>query len=246
MIRKFPFPDKTRKATLVVKNIRRLYICNEGEAVLKDAYLACHHQWIIATGTGNGWEKLADDATRVLDCAGRTVIPAFVEPAFDMQAMARFHDTIRIEHNLFHDMRKAGILTVACLDGRIQYQSLEQDVFRTRKPGLPILEYGMRPGTGKFVLTCKGPGANTSLQPTAFHLFQMMHIPAYRILMAMTAWPAAACGLDDRGVLEAGKLADFLIVQAPDLEAFFARADTDRVCRMVKNGIPVWPEIIRC
>lgn len=234
------------KATLLLKNIAHLYTCNAEQRVYEHAYIACHHQWIMALGTGE-WKGLTDDATRILDARGECVVPAFIESRHAMPESRRFHDTLRNENEILHQMQQAGILTVMTEAGRIQRRTLNQDVFRSRDETFARACFGQKVLPEKpFVLSLCKPGRNTSFMPAAFYLKHMNGAAASDLLMAMTAWPAQANGMKDRGILEKGYLADFLVLRVADIEDFFDRADTEEIHRMVKNGIPIYPEIMRC
>lgn len=64
------------KATLILTNIGQLYTCDSQKAVLKSAFLACHHHLVIDLGS-HDYQCYVDKDTRILDCSGHDVIPAF-------------------------------------------------------------------------------------------------------------------------------------------------------------------------
>ena len=234
------------KATLIIKNINHLYTCDQHDTVLHHAYIAIHHEWIISVGTGS-FRDLTDDATRVLDAAGEIVVPAFIEACYDMPEETSYSQMLRHEHDTLWQLQKNGILTVMTKAGRIQQRTLKQDVFRSRPAQMESVTFGMdQLPAAPYVLSCQGPGQTRTFQPAAFYLRHMLQADPMDLLKAMSVWPAEAQGLKDRGVLEAGKLADLLVFRVPDLEALFDQADMPSLRRIIKNGIPVWPDVIRC
>ena len=233
-------------ATLVIKNIRNLYTCDAHDTVLHNAFVAMHHEWIIAVGTGD-FRHLTDEATRVLDAAGEIVVPAFIESCYAMPEESSWSGMLRHEHDILWKLQSGGILTVMTKAGRVQQRTLKQDVFRSRPQTVARVAFGARKLPERpFVLSCQGPGQICSFQPAAFYLRQMLKADAMDLLKAMTLWPAQAPGLKDRGGIEKGKLGDLLVFRVPDLDALYDQPDLGSLRRIVKNGIPVWPQIIRC
>lgn len=234
------------KATLVIKNIEKLYTCDSHNTVVHHAYIAVHHEWIMAIGTGS-FSRLTDDATRVLDAAGEIVVPGFIEACYAMPEEQSWNGMIRHEHDTLWRMQKNGILTVMTRDGRVQQRTLQQDVFRSRPMWMDQVTFGQKEKPeGPFVLSCQRPGNTASFLPAAFYLRHVLDVPPMEILDAMTRWPAEAQNLTDRGVLAKGKLADILVFRVRDLKELFDQADMTTLRRIIKNGIPVWPQMIRC
>lgn len=234
------------KATLVIKNIEKLYTCDARHTVLRHAYIAIHHEWIMSVGIGE-CRGLMDAATRVLDASGEIAVPGFIEACYVMPEKATWNETIRHEHDTLWRLQKSGILTVMTRDGRVQQRTLLSDAFRSRPHDLPQVVYGQKEKPeGPFVLSCQGPGKTFSFQPAAFYLRHMLGMSSQDILDSMTCWPAMAQRLKDRGVIEKGRLADILVFRVRSIDELFDQADLDSLRRIVKNGIPVWPEMIRC
>lgn len=234
------------KATLIIRHIEKLYTCDSQDTICTHAFVACHHDRILECGPGDG-SRWQDEATRIIDAAGEIVVPAFIETQYDMPRRALYNEMLRQERDRLWQMYHNGILTVLTTAGRIQQRTLYQDVFRARKGVIAQVKFGDKaPRKEPFVLTCAGPGDNRSLQPAAFYQRHIHHVDSLTLLKASTCWPAQAARLDDRGIIAPGKLADMLVLRVPDIDGFYELADTTLIRRIIKNGIPVYPEIIRC
>jgi imidazolonepropionase-like amidohydrolase len=227
------------KATLFVKNIHRLYLCDDTFQVLENAFLACHHDKIVDFGIGAGNDWL-DDATRVLDASGCIVIPAFI------QAGWRFdQEDHRKALNLFTDLRKGGVETICLPVGSWQHKDLLFDVLPAASFSLPQGNLKEKLPEGQCTLSCQC-ARNTSMMAAAFCQRHVHEEKAERILKAMTCWPAQSCNLHDRGAIKIGALPDFLIFKVKSAEELFDWPDQHRLRYMVKRGIPVYPSIIIC
>ena len=78
-------------------------------------------------------------------------------------------------------------------------------------------------------------------------VFNIWHKVDLRTLLeSMTSLPAKTFGLIDRGSLEKGKLADILILQVPTMEHYYQTLGRPLIHRMIKNGIPFYPNWIVC
>ena len=234
------------KATLIIRNIEKLYTCAEDDTIYENAFVAMHHDVIMACGSGTG-SQYRDEATRILDATGEIVTPAFIEAHYEMPRSNSYNDMILKEYDRLFRMYQAGITTVMTAEGHVQNRSLSQDVFRSRASCIRQLHFGdEKLPEAPYVLTCGGPGANCSLQPAAYYARYLLDADPYELLKASTVWPAKAQKLTDRGMVEPGKLADLLVLRASEISRFYELADTFLIRRIIKNGIPVWPEIIRC
>lgn len=238
-------------ATLLIKNISWLYTCNKDADVLQNAYIALYHDKIIAIGQGS-YKDLLDPCTRIIDAKGEIVVPGFIECDLQESCKQLSGDKLRDENNIIYAMYKNGILTV--LNKKRKETSLTQDLLINNvEADISILSYTdelHNIGDGEFCLSC-GFGRNekiraSSLQPIAYDLMRLFHIEPTRILCAMTSYPAKAFGLEDRGSIEVGKLGDLLIIRSADIESYFRSIGHTCIHRIVKNGIPVFPNIIRC
>lgn len=238
-------------ATLLIKNISWLYTCNKDAEVLQNAYVALYHDRIIKIGQGS-YKDLLDPCTRILDAKGEIVVPGFIDCDFRESCKELTGDKLRDENNVLYSMYKNGILTV--VSHKRKEQSLTQDLLLTDvEADIPILSYTdtlQNVSEGEFCLSC-GFGRNekvraSSLQPIAYDLQRLFQVEPTKILKAMTSYPASIFGLEDRGSIEEGKLGDILIIRSADIESYFRSIGNPCIHRIVKNGIPVFPEIIRC
>ena len=240
------------KATLLIKNIKNLYTCNENFDVFSEAFIAIHHEYIIDLGT-HDFKKWMDSSTRVLDAQGECVIPAFIEPCYRGVPQEKSGDQIRNENEVAYAMRSNGILTITTPYTQLQRKDIFQDIIKRRiKPEYPIVssihEYMKNP-KDKFLLSC-GIG-NTeyslySMHPLAFYMYNCLHVDLETIIKSITLWPAKTYKYTDRGQIAKGMRADLLVLHTKTIEEYLTTMGVPLIRRMIKNGIPVFPDIIRC
>lgn len=240
------------KATLLIKNIKNLYTCNEKFEVISDAFIAIHHEYIIDFGTHN-FKKWMDSSTRVIDAAGECVVPAFIDSCFQNYDHVKKFDRIRNENELAYLLRSNGILTMVTPLSRLQRKDLFQDIVKKKiRSSLPILS-SVRQYNGdipqKFLLSC-GTGQEKhrifSMHPLAFYFYNFRSVSASTLLKSMTCWPAQTFDLPDRGVIAIGKRADLLVLHVKSIEEYLNTLGVFLIRRMIKNGIQVYPDIVRC
>ncbi|MDO4465759.1 MAG: amidohydrolase family protein [Bacillota bacterium] len=238
-------------ATLLIKNISWLYTCNKDEEVLQNAYIALYHDKIIKIGQ-DSYKDLLDPCTRIIDAKGEIVVPGFIDCDFRGSCKELSGDKIREEKNVLYSMYNNGILTV--LSKKREEKSLTQDMLLTNtEPTIPVLSYTdslHNLSEEKFCLSC-GFGRDekvqaSSLQAIAYDIQRMFCMRPTKILSAMTYYPAQLFGLEDRGSIEVGKNGDLLILRVADIESYFRSIGNSCIHRIIKNGIPVFPNIIRC
>lgn len=240
------------KATLIIKNIGSLYTCDENFTILNNAFIAIHHDKIIDLGV-HDYKKWLDDATRVIEARGETVIPAFIDCSFNGFSKVRLGDQLRENNSASYAMKKNGILTLLSNKNGVQRKELTQDIFiRKTTSKLPIIEREedyLVDKPSKFILSCGFGKPNSyvySFQYLCYILFNSHKVCTRPLLEGMTSVVAKEFGLKDRGSIEVGKRADILVLQVPTMEHYFQTLGRPLIHRMIKNGIPFYPEIIRC
>ena len=70
-----------KRATLLIINLEKIYtmdMVNKHPLVFQHAFIAIHHERILAVGCGS-WREYADKDTRILDGRGHIAVPGFIE-----------------------------------------------------------------------------------------------------------------------------------------------------------------------
>lgn len=240
------------KATLIIKNIQNLYTCDADFTIFKHAFIAMHHNKIIDLGT-HSYKKWMDSATRVLDACGEIVVPAFIDCNFEGFSKVRLGDQLRENNSALYAMKQNGILTLLTDRIHLQKKELTQDVLvRTNQSSIPILEREidyLEKKPEKFIISCGFGKPNSyvySFQYLSYILFNKHGVDLRTLLEAKTSLVSKAFGLKDRGSLEVGKNADLLVLQVPTMEHYYQTIGRPLIHRMIKNGIPFYPEWIVC
>lgn len=245
-------PDFYMKATLIIKNIENLYTCDKDFTVYHHAFIAMYHDKIIDLGI-HDYKKYWEETTRVIDACGETVVPAFIDCQYKGFSHVRLGDQLRENNSALYAMRQNGILSLVTQTSNLQRKELTQDVFvKKTKSDLPILEtekdyLDSKPET--FLVSCGFGKPNSyvySFQHLAYILFNYHKVDSKTLIQSMTSLPAKEFDLNDRGSLEIGKLADVLVLQVPTIEHYFQTLGRNLIHRMIKNGIPFYPNWIRC
>ncbi len=240
------------KATMIIKNIGKLYTCDRKFTILSDAFVALHHDKIIDFGT-HCLKDWLDPATAVIDARGEMVTPAFIDSCYTGIVHDRAGDQIRQNRQALHEMQQHGILTCMTKNASLCQSTLTQDVICYKEnPSTKIIDFDQISTNeipGSFLLSC-GFGACKSfiydLHVPAFFLHECKGISGKELLMAMTANPAKAFGLKDRGVIAKGKIGDLLVLQEKDIDTYFQTMGRQPIHRMLKNGIQFYPHWIVC
>ncbi|WP_276890505.1 amidohydrolase family protein [Dubosiella newyorkensis] len=237
------------KATLLIKNIENLYLCDSKNTIISQAFVALHHDKILDFGSHDP-KKWVDDATRMIDARGECVVPAFIDGKFTCSKAMLEGDRIRNVSDLLYAMKQNGILTLVSHDPSLRRKELFQEVITTKKNAeLPIID--MVPAHKihqEFILSCGmdvNPYKIYSLQPLGFLLNVLFHEDPIKILNAMTRNPAKAYHLEKIGTIKKGNQGDLLVLSAPNIESYFSQIGRPMIHRMIKSGIQFYPSIIR-
>ena len=100
-----------------------------------------------------------------------------------------------------------------------------------------------------FLMSCGFGLPNSyvySMAPMSYVLFQTHRVCSRKLLESMTSLPAKEFNLSDRGSIEIGKTADFLVLQVTTIEHYFQTLGRPLIHRMIKNGIQFYPEWMVC
>ena len=240
------------KATLLIKNIKNLYTCNEAFDVISHAFIAIHHEYIIDFGE-HDFSQWMDEATRVIDAQGECVVPGFIEACYRCNFKEQSGDQIRTENETAFALRRSGILTMATPYSQLQRKDVYQDIIKKNLvkniPLISTIQDYEKHATSSFLMSCgvgSGPYSIYSMHPLAFYLYNVLNVEASSILKSMTLWPAQACQFSDRGTIAKGMRADLLILHTNSIEEYFKTLGIPLIRRMIKNGIPMFPNLIRC
>lgn len=240
------------KATLLIKNIENIYTCDDLDTVMSRAFIAIHHDKIVDIGTGS-YTKWLDEATRVIDAVGECVVPGFIDCDYKGFESVRLGDQLRENRSALFSMRQNGILTLLTENYQLQHKDLSQDILiRKKSTSVSCIsrlnEYAQnRPE--KFLLSCGFGMPNSyvySMAPLCYYLYNLYQVDSISLLKAMTSSVAKEFSLTDRGSLEVGKLADLIVLQVPTLDHYFQTLGRSLIHRMIKNGIPFYPEWMVC
>lgn len=241
------------KATLLIKNIENLYTCDASFRILQNAYIALYHDKIIALGTGS-YAECIEPSTRVIDAVGECVIPGLIDCRYIGFERVRLGDPLRENSKAFYAMRQNGLLTLVTPNPKLQRMELTQDViYRKQAISTPILsrfsDFEEKGKPEEFILSCGFGNVQRyiySLQPICYSLFNDHLVDSKRLLQGMTSLPASLFDLKDRGSLEEGKLGDIIVLQVPTIEHYFHSLGRPLIHRMIKNGIPFYPQWMVC
>lgn len=233
-------------ATLVVIHIDNLYVCDEKQTILHDAFLACRHERIIAIGEKN-WARFVDRRnTVIIDARGCCVIPALIDGFYhpENRSLPQIRDDL-------YWRRMNGVLNVVSPEVTLMQKTLFQQVFYRPAPSMKNIRSLRDPGNEpdrKAVYCCStDPSFDPvySFQPLACTLLNRQNDP-YEILMSLTRNNARLCHLEKKGMLLPGYEADFLILCAPSFEWYCRIEGKPVIERMIKMGIQIFPAVIRC
>ncbi|MBS6373079.1 MAG: hypothetical protein KH431_00540 [Erysipelotrichaceae bacterium] len=252
------------KATLLIRHIHCLYTMEEknGKPILfRDAFLAVHHDFIMAMGSGDGL-VYCDKDTKIIDAYDACVVPGFIDAGFHFLSLkAAAHDT---DHELLMQARRilaamtAGGTTTIGLppyeDKELQkrmsrvYESLRKlhEVTLMDAPAqmdtlLCHNSHGLSPKNQPFCISAGTHGIINDLFLAAKLYYHQTRQNPYEIVKAITAYPAAALRIEnERGTLKPDLQADFVMLQCPDLETAFSALAPSLIARVYREGNCIW------
>lgn len=228
-------------ATVLIKNIGNLYICDHKFTILHHAYIAIHHDIIVDVGECD-YHKWIDSSTHVIDAASRAVIPAFIEPAFSINKNMDWDDRRKIEEKL-NILSRNGTLTICTNQDITSYSKLLLDVINVHKFAPTIYNKYLRKFNRKYLISCQESIVSQHAMGAILHFSYKES--AKNLLKAMTCNVAKTYKLDDRGSIKKGKKADLLVLYDTDIESFFSTLGKPLYSRIIKKGIPIYPYMQR-
>ena len=240
------------KATLIIKNIHKLYASSPGSDVfscIEHAFVAVHHARIIDLGT-HDHQQWIDKDTRIIDASNEIVVPSFIDAHVRFCFDRRSGDNVRINQETMELFYKNGITTVGARQLPAVASSPYYQLFLCERQRLPIVDYGYL----RHRQLKKGFLLSTSflyeeqpfydLMPLASLLCMERAAGAQEILAAMTLRPARALKLSGKRGIRKGADADMIVFQARDLEELFCSFGRQRLHRIIHQGVHIYPHVI--
>lgn len=239
-------------ATLLIINLETVYTMdtvNAHPVVFHHAFIAVHHDWILAVGCG-GWQEYADKDTRILDGRGHIAVPGFVEVAAQLTPASEA-DSLRLQLEEGMEYMRNGTLTLAC-EG-VAASLCEQPYFEITSPQsstIPVCSpYAQLSAHGgkRYRRFCISSSCKYPIQDQ-LRGAQLLGIgedcDAWTLLQALTVWPAKALKRKDLGHIHRDAQADILLFAHSDIHALFHTLGTQRLSQIIKKGIRVFPNIL--
>ena len=234
-----------KKATLLIINLEKVYtmkVKKQQDVILNNAYLAIHHDQILALGNDD-YHVWMDKDTRVIDAKGCIALPGFIDVAADFSSSYRWQ-----EQAYRYDLMRNGVLTIAMKDTKTYF---EIDFVKQREMKYPIL-YGkeimmMKKFKGRKQFCISGYDSTFDLSNPLL-LAQILHIKfqvdALTLVKALTYYPAKALLLKTVGVLDVHKQADILLCKGDDICCLFDGIKQDKIVQVIKRGIRIYPFVL--
>lgn len=228
-------------ATLIIKNIGKLYTCDEFFTIYHHAFIAMYHDQIIDLGE-HDYHHLIDSSTTMIDAASHAVIPGFIDPDFSIPSQFSWQEQRKIEEKLSY-LGLNGTLTV-CSD--TEYKNLDpirMDVIHVNslKPSFNNIKKFKR----RMRLLISHQDTILSQHTMASFLYHTKQENEKMLLKAMTSNVAKAYKIKDRGVLKKGNIGDLLVLNTKDIQEFYSTMGKPLYAKIIKKGIPVYPELRR-
>lgn len=244
-----------KKATLLIKNIERIYTMKElngKQLVLRHAYIAIHHEEIIAMACGD-FSSYIDKDTRILDGRSHIAIPGFIEADTTLPAFEAFEEVRKQLECLMHYMHH-GTLSVRVKDIHAQlkkhyaFEILEDTLENSRYPvvyGISTIQQNKRIAAKNFCISSYAAGYEVYSQLAVAQMLQIRYnIDAWRLLKALTIHPAKRLGLKKCGRLDVGMQADILLLSCENIQALFHMIGNEHIAHIIKKGVRVFPNLL--
>lgn len=239
------------KATLLIKNIHKLYPADGQEPVLEHAWIACYHDTIIARGQKDDYLSWLDlDLTRVIDAAGEIVIPVFTDPGlhvFEKEPVLRH--VLKSEETY---LASNGILNAAtpflqeCSSTAYGRIVKSHEIDSSRLVSLDS-DFCHLPEDWLLTTQCQKEGCTSfSLQPVMSRLYFEKRVDPLILLEKVCHASALAAGLSQCGSLAVGKEASFLVMSVQDFTGYLSTFGRPLIHRIIFKGIPIYPSVVRC
>lgn len=245
-----------KKATLLIKNIERVYtmkIIKKESLVLETAYIAIHHDRILACSCGD-FSQYIDSDTRIIDACNHIVIPSFIECKAILPIVEK-QDRTRKEMECFMEYMRNGTLSIFAdipahsqHDKNYHYEVVHTHHENTRYPIVYGSELLKQKKKLRHSIFCMSSGSDIypiyNQLTYAQMLFIKEGISAETLLKALTIYPAKRLGLSHLGSIEAGKQADLLILSCHDITTLFQSFGNANISQIVKKGVRIYPFLL--
>lgn len=231
------------QATLLIRNLSKIYTCSPAGTVIQNGFIACFHDRILAVGKGDGSKYIEKDLTRILDGTGCIAVPGFIEPFY--------HGSFDMEYKLRQDLTRRfynGILTFVTEDPALARQDLCWRVYGRRQAASQSL-YRLSRGDyekGQLLTSLHDEYSLYSLQPLLWQIMQTKRIPETELIRMITSLPAQALDLKDDGQIKKGMHANLLLIYGKSFQDYINTMGACPIEWIIHQGIPVWPQVIRC
>lgn len=239
-----------KKATLLIKNLDKIYtlqVVDKQDVVLEHAYLALHHDIILAMGTGD-YQHLIDKDTRVLDGNNHYAIPGLIESCthVPVKNMSNQKQRAYLMDAFYHGILNINITNENQLDAdSIYYDTYAIPLESMKYPVLSVKQHIAKKESiidKQFCLSTYDTsfsGLNMIMLAQVLALSEQMD--AMTLLKAMTLYPAINLNLHDVGVLKVGNQADILLVYGNEIASLFDGFHEDYITQIIKKGVRLFP-----
>ena len=240
----------TSKATLLIRHIHQLYTMEErhGKPIIyEDAFIAVHHDFIMALGRGQG-RKYCDKDTKIIDAYGCCVVPGFIDAQYHFLKAEtiikyRDHDLLMRCRQHLCAMEAGGVTGIglpAYADETINARMMRVYESMSQLREMTLVPY-KSPINSDSIISVGTDADINDLFLMAKMEMRTQNYSEFEVLKRITVNPAKQLGLDDlRGKLAVDYQADFVVLQAPSLQLAFASLAPSCVSQVYRDGISIW------